>query len=158
MLLENKVAVVTGSSRGIGAATARMLAANGARVAVNYHSSREHGEAVVDKISEEGGRSCLLQADVTDPEQVANLMKQVEAELGPIDILVNNANISFPVVPFIEYAWDDFHRKLTKELQASFFCCCFPRIWWSPRFVAQAVADHGVLGARRRTCIALYRP
>lgn len=122
-MLKSKVAIVTGASRGIGAATAKMLAAHGAKVAVNYSNSRERGEAVVAEIAEVGGRAVLVRADVTDRAQVDAMVKQTEAELGPVDILVNNAAISFPMVPFAQYKWEDFERKLTQELHASFNCC-----------------------------------
>jgi 3-oxoacyl-[acyl-carrier protein] reductase len=122
-MLRNKVAIVTGSSRGIGAATARLLAANGAKVAINYASSKDAGEKVLADIVSSGGRAILVRADVRVREDVEGLVKAAERELGPIDILVNNANMSFPVAPFIEYRWEDFERKLTSEMKASFFTC-----------------------------------
>jgi 3-oxoacyl-[acyl-carrier protein] reductase len=122
-MLKDKVAVVTGSSRGIGAAIARLLGANGAKVAVNYAASREAGERVVADIVARGGRAMLARADVTVRADVDAMVKAVEAELGPIDVLVNNASIGFPIVPFVEYRWEDFERKLTNEMKASFFAC-----------------------------------
>ncbi len=123
MMLQNKVAIVTGSSRGIGAATAKLLAAEGARVTVNYTKAREAGEQVVAEITRAGGRAVLVQADVTRREDVTALVQRTEAELGPVDILVNNAGIGFPVKPFVEYRWEDFEQKLLGEMKASFFCC-----------------------------------
>ncbi len=122
-MLKDKVAVVTGSSRGIGAAIARALARAGAKVVVNYTSSRERGQKVVDEIAASGGKAMLARADVTVRAEVEAMMRAAEAELGPIDILVNNANMSFPVAPFAEYRWEDFERKLTSEMKASFFTC-----------------------------------
>lgn len=122
-MLKDKVAIVTGSSRGIGAATAQLLAAQGAQVAVNYANHQTAGEAVVTDIRARGGHAILVQADVTVRDQVDAMVETVEKELGPVDILVNNANMSFPVQPFVDYAWEDFERKLTRELRASFFCC-----------------------------------
>ena len=122
-MLKDRVAIVTGASRGIGAATAKLLGARGAKVAVNYGKSREHGERVVAAIAAAGGRAILVQADVTERAQVDAMVNQVEAELGPVAILVNNAAISFPMVPFAQYRWEDFERKLTHELRASFNCC-----------------------------------
>jgi 3-oxoacyl-[acyl-carrier protein] reductase len=122
-ILDGKVAIVTGSSRGIGAATAKLLAANGARVAVNYVNACGQGQAVVDEINEEGGGAVLVCADVTDPAQAERLVAEARAAFGPIDILVNNASISFPVKPFVVYAWADFERKLLGELKASFNTC-----------------------------------
>jgi len=123
MLLKDKVAIVTGSSRGIGAATAKLLAANGAKVAVNYSKSRDKGEEVVADIEKAGGKALLVQADVTVQEEVKEMISKVESELGPIDILVNNANMSFPIKPFSQFAWEDFERKILHEMKASFFCC-----------------------------------
>jgi 3-oxoacyl-[acyl-carrier protein] reductase len=60
---------------------------------------------------------------VTVPSDVEAMVRAVEAELGPIDILVNNANMSFPIKPFVDYAWADFERKLTSELKASYYTC-----------------------------------
>jgi len=123
MLLEGKVAIVTGSSRGIGAATAKLLAANGAKVAVNYTRDRDRGQEVVAEIAKAGGRAILVQADVTVPEQVTAMVTKTESDLGRVDILVNNAGIRFPVMPFVDYRWEEFERKLVNEMKASFFCC-----------------------------------
>ena len=123
MIPKNKVAIVTGSSRGIGAATAKLLAKNGAKVAVNYVQNKKEGESVLKDIHGIGGEAILVQADVTVLEQVENMVRMTEKELGPVDILVNNANMSFPVMPFAQYKWEDFERKLLNEMKASFFCC-----------------------------------
>jgi 3-oxoacyl-[acyl-carrier protein] reductase len=122
-MLRNQVAIVTGSSRGIGAATAKLLASHGAKVAVNYAASQERGQQVVAAIAASGGQAMLVRANVTVLEDVQAMVAAVERELGPIDILVNNANMSFPVMPFVEYRWEDFERKVTSEMQASFFTC-----------------------------------
>ncbi|WP_281885165.1 SDR family NAD(P)-dependent oxidoreductase [Paenibacillus sp. YYML68] len=89
--LTNKVALITGASSGIGASVARTLAAAGAKVAINYNSSREKAEEVARSITESGGTAIIVQGDVTSIEQIEALVSQVEAELGTIDILVNNA-------------------------------------------------------------------
>ncbi len=121
MSLRGKTAIVTGSSRGIGAATATLLAAHGAAVTVNCHRNRERGEKVLAGIVEKGGRGILVQADVTDPEQVEAMIDRTVAELGPVDILVNNANMYFPFKAFIEYSWADFEKKLLQEMKAAFY-------------------------------------
>jgi 3-oxoacyl-[acyl-carrier protein] reductase len=120
---KDKVAIVTGSSRGIGAAIAKLLASHGARVAVNYAANKEAGQRVVADIVARGGRAMLARADVTVRAEAEAMVRAVEAELGPVDVLVNNANMSFPIAPFAEYRWEDFERKLTSELRASFFTC-----------------------------------
>jgi|SRR5215831_3087937 len=89
--LTNKVALVTGASSGIGAASARVLADLGANVAVTYLHNQAGAEKVRDEIAAQGRRAVALYADVRDGEQIAALVKCVNAELGPIDILVNNA-------------------------------------------------------------------
>jgi 3-oxoacyl-[acyl-carrier protein] reductase len=123
MLMQDRIALVTGASRGIGAATARLLAAHGAAVAVNYRKSEKAARDVVAAIEGAGGRAVAVQTDVRDQAQVETMVKRVKAELGPIDTLVLNASIQFPVVPFTEYPWEAFQAKLVGELAASFFCC-----------------------------------
>ena len=122
-MLHGKVAVVTGSSRGIGAATAILLAQNGARVTVNYRINREAGERTLADIVKNGGTGILVQADVTELPQVKAMVEKTERDLGPIDMLVNNANMSFPVMPFAEFPWDGFEQKLLHEMKAAFYCC-----------------------------------
>jgi 3-oxoacyl-[acyl-carrier protein] reductase len=87
--LEGRVALVTGGSRGIGAAVSRDLAVAGARVAVNYRTGKDAAEAVASEI---GG--VALSADVSDPEQAQALVERIESELGDLDILVNNAGVT----------------------------------------------------------------
>ena len=123
MILKDKVAVITGSGRGIGASTARLLAASGAKVAVNYTKNKEQGEKALKDIIDSGGQAILVKADVTMRDQVQALIDQTEARFGPIDILVNNANMSFPVMPFVQFPWDGFEQKLLHEMKAAFFCC-----------------------------------
>jgi 3-oxoacyl-[acyl-carrier protein] reductase len=87
--LEGRVALVTGGSRGIGAAVSRDLAVAGARVAVNYRTGKDAAEEVASEI---GG--VALSADVSDPEQAQALVERIESELGDLDILVNNAGVT----------------------------------------------------------------
>lgn len=118
-VLKGKVVVVTGASRGIGAATAIEMASLGASVAVNYNRSEEAAMEVVRRIRETGGTAIAVKADVTVCQEVRTMVGQVEEKLGPIDVLVSNAAIGFPSVPFIEYEWRDFEAKLTGELKAA---------------------------------------
>src|SRR5216684_4168967 len=91
MLLEDRVALVTGGGRGIGAAIARVLAREGAAVAVNYSTSQEKAERVARQITDAGGRAIAVRADVRDPDAVKAMVEQVVAAYGRVDGLVNNA-------------------------------------------------------------------
>jgi 3-oxoacyl-[acyl-carrier protein] reductase len=91
--LEGKVALVTGASKGIGAAIAKELGARGAAVAVNYSGSKAGAEKVVGEIVKAGGKAIALQANLSDPDSIGPLVKTVAEKLGPIDVLVNNAGI-----------------------------------------------------------------
>jgi 3-oxoacyl-[acyl-carrier protein] reductase len=123
MLLEDRVALVTGASRGIGAATARALAGHGAAVGVNYFESEEAAREVVSAIRATGGNAVPIRGDAREPEYLAALADAAEEALGPVDTLVLNAHVSFPIVPFLEYRWEDFEAKLTGELGAAFHAC-----------------------------------
>lgn len=108
-------ALVTGGSRGIGAATSRELAARGYRVAVNYFSNREAADQVVKQIEADGGEAFAVQADVYDPGQAADLLERSAAD-GHLDVLVCNAGARFTPTPLHALTWDDFHAKVTREL------------------------------------------
>jgi 3-oxoacyl-[acyl-carrier protein] reductase len=92
--LKDKVAVVTGASRGIGKAAALALASQGAKVVVNYARSSDAAEEIVKQITEAGGEAIATQADVSQSEQVDNLIKTTLDKFGRIDVLVNNAGIT----------------------------------------------------------------
>ncbi len=110
--LSGKVALVTGASRGIGAAIARELAARGAAVCVNFAGSEAAANAVVAEISAAGGRAVALQCDVSDAEAAGALVDQTIAELGGLDIVVNNAGITRDglLVRMTDERWDDVIR------------------------------------------------
>lgn len=126
--LRGKVALVTGASRGIGAAAALRLAESGVAVLVNYHQNRQAAEAVVRRIEATGGRALGWQADVTRQEEVEQMVRAAERELGPVDVLVNNAYFAFQVGSLHELGWPEFHRAVEHELAAFFFCvrACLP--------------------------------
>lgn len=88
--------LITGASRGIGAATARLFAQRGWNVAVNYNKSAQAAQALVQELTDLGARACALQADVSDPVQAAALVEQVLGQLGGLDVLVCNAGIALP--------------------------------------------------------------
>ena len=117
--LDGKIALVTGSSRGIGQAAAVALAAAGAAVAVNYKSSREQAEETCKRIQSRGGRAVPLQADVSVTDQVVRLIRETEERLGPVAILVNNAGITRPepLEHITEESWDEV---LTVNLKSVF--------------------------------------
>jgi 3-oxoacyl-[acyl-carrier protein] reductase len=91
----NEVAVVTGGARGIGRATARLLAQRGAAVCVNYAAHADAAEALVAEIASAGGQAIAAAADVADSAAVEAMVARTEAELGPVTILVNNAGVSW---------------------------------------------------------------
>jgi NAD(P)-dependent dehydrogenase (short-subunit alcohol dehydrogenase family) len=103
--LKGKVALVTGASRGLGAASARKLAARGARVAINYFGSPHLAQRELERIRQAGGHADIFKADVRDDQQVANLVSQVEKKLGLIDILVINATGPQPLLAIEELTW-----------------------------------------------------
>ena len=120
-MLEGKVALVTGASRGIGAGTALVLARYGADVAVNYLRSRERAEEVCERIRGLGRRAELVQADVTDAQAITRMVAEVEQTLGPIDILVNNAGHN-PLRSILEISEEDWDWVLNLNLKSYFLC------------------------------------
>lgn len=121
-MLDNRIVLITGASRGIGAATARLLAKHGAAVAVNYVNNATAAERVVHDIMSGGERAIAVKADVRVRDEVEDMVKTICEQLGPIDTLVLNANIMFPITPFIDHIWEDFETKITDEMKAAFYC------------------------------------
>ena len=119
--LENRVAVVTGASRGIGRAIALELARHGAAVVINYRSSPEAGEATVKEIQEEGGRAAAFQADVSDFQQAQDLVKFAIDTFGNLDILVNNAGITRDML-IMMMPEDDWDAVIRTNLKSTFNC------------------------------------
>jgi 3-oxoacyl-[acyl-carrier protein] reductase len=119
--LNGHIALVTGGSRGIGAAVAIALAHAGAAVAVNYRERGAQAEAMVAGIKDKGGRAIAVAADVSQATAVAKLIDEVAAALGPIDILVNNAGIAI-VRNIDELTEADFDRTIAVNLKSAFLC------------------------------------
>lgn len=119
--LKGRVALVTGGSRGIGRAIAISLAEAGAAVAVNYLSKTAEAQAVVGAILGQGGRAISVGADVSQAAAVKGMVAGVERELGPVDILINNAGIAINR-PVDELTEDDFDRTMAVNLKSVFLC------------------------------------
>src|SRR5262245_43539349 len=107
--LEGKVAVVTGASKGIGAAIAKALAEDGAAVVVNYASSKQGADRVVAEITGKGGRAIAVGADVAKQADVQRLFAEAKKAFGRVDVLVNNAGI-YEFAPLEEITGAHFHK------------------------------------------------
>jgi NAD(P)-dependent dehydrogenase (short-subunit alcohol dehydrogenase family) len=111
----DRVAVITGASRGIGAATALVLAEQGFRVVVDYRSSAEQADEVVRAVTTAGGEAVAFQADVTAPDDVAALVDEAERRWGRVDVLVHSALIPFDVTSFADLSWEQLGGKRTES-------------------------------------------
>ncbi len=116
---QTRVALVTGASRGIGAALARRLAADGFAVAVNYASNAAEANAVVASIEQAGGCALAVRADVASTDDVKRMFDTIEAKLGRVDVLVNNAGI-LPYVTIAETSDEVFARTFAINVQGTF--------------------------------------
>lgn len=121
MLLDGKTALVTGASRGIGRAVALRLAAEGARVAINYAGNVKAAEEVKAAIEAAGGTAILCQADIADSAAVEAMIADVVKEFGAIDILVNNAGITRDAL-LMRMKDEDFEKVLDTNLKGVFYC------------------------------------
>src|SRR4029077_4675021 len=108
--LAGKVAIVTGASKGIGAAAAKALAAEGAAVAVNYSSGKEGAERIASQITREGGKAIAIQGDASKAADVKRMFEETKKALGSVDVLVNNAGV-FQFDPFEAITEKEFHRE-----------------------------------------------
>jgi glucose 1-dehydrogenase len=119
--LDQKVALVTGSDSGIGRAIALAMAAEGATVVVNYAHNQEKGQEVYNQITQNGGKSLLLQADVSQYQQAVGLVQQTVEHFNHIDILVNNAGMEIHS-PFLDVTEEQFDHVVGIDLKGAFFC------------------------------------
>lgn len=122
-MLEGKVALVTGASRGIGAACAKRLAKSGAAVVVNFYQRADLAQEVVASITSKGGQALAFQADVTEKAQVDAMVGKAIGQWGKIDILINNAAHVFTRKPFLETAWEDYQYQINGSLKGVVNCC-----------------------------------
>jgi 3-oxoacyl-[acyl-carrier protein] reductase len=120
--LTGNVALITGGSSGIGAATAAMLAELGAHVCISYHRNEAGAEEVRQDISRAGGEAIAVRADVRHPEEINSLVKRAAAELGPIDILVSNAGSLIERQPLIEATQERWNEVLNLNLTSALLC------------------------------------
>ena len=121
MKLRNKVALITGASQGIGRGVAEIFAEEGADVAINHLGSCEKACAVATWVESRGRRALVVEADVSQREQVEAMFDQVEKELGPVDVLVNNAGIE-TIVPFLDLTDEQWSDVVNVNLRGEWLC------------------------------------
>jgi 3-oxoacyl-[acyl-carrier protein] reductase len=145
---KNRIAIVTGASRGIGAAIARRLASDGLTVIVNYAGSAEAAAKLVDEIEKAGGRAISFQADVSDPQAVRRMFDSAETAYGGVDVLVNNAGIMklAPVAQFDDAAFD---QTVAINLKGTFN---------GLREAAKRLRDGGRIVNFSTSVVGLYQP
>jgi glucose 1-dehydrogenase len=120
--LSGRTALVTGASKGIGAATATRLAEEGAAVVVNYAGSAEEADQIVAEIGDRGGQAVAIQADVSREDDIRTLFERAGEELGRVDVLVNNAGVE-KACPLHEMSLEDWQRVIDVNLTGAFLCC-----------------------------------
>jgi 3-oxoacyl-[acyl-carrier protein] reductase len=128
MLLQNKIALITGSSRGIGASMAKSFAAQGAYVVVNYLNREDLADQVVKEIERQGGQAVAIQGDVRNWESVDAMITQIMVMAGAVDIVVNNALSPYTFNPKVrktawEQEWSDFQQQFEGSVQGAFHVC-----------------------------------
>jgi len=134
--LDGKVAIVTGASKGIGTAIAKHLAAEGAAVVVNYSSSKEGADRVVDEITKQGGKAVAVRANMAKKAEVERLFSEAKKAFGRLDILVNNAGV-YEFLPLENVTGGTFPQTLRRECS---------------RFAFSNPRSNEVLRSRRRKC------
>lgn len=121
--LEGKIVLVTGASRGIGETIAKLFSVYGSRVVVNYGRSKDHAQRVAGEIEAAGGHAMVVSADVSDPAQVTEMVRQVAERWGAIDVLVNNAANDAAPTEFSKVSWDDVENSIEVIVKGAFNCC-----------------------------------
>jgi 3-oxoacyl-[acyl-carrier protein] reductase len=120
--LKDKVALVTGASSGIGAATASVLADLGARVAIGYFHNQKGAEQTRDRINSAGGKAIAIQADVRQSAEIPSLVRRVVDQFGPVDILVNNAGSLVERLPLLKITEESWDNILDLNLKSALLC------------------------------------
>jgi len=156
MRFAGKAVLVTGSGRGIGQAIALGFAREGAAVAVNA-AHLATAEETAAQIRSAGGRAVAIEADVADEGQVNALVQQTVRDLGPIDILINNAGISQPIMPLLEQSTADWDRVVAINLRGTYLCSKAAARWMIDRRAGKIVniaSIAGLTGQPMRTAYA----
>ena len=118
---KEKIALVTGASKGIGKAITLKLASMGIKVAINYNSSKDEAKETADKIISNGGSAIILKADVSNYDEVQEIIKEVDSTWGPIDILVNNAGIISDNL-LVRMSIEEWTKVINTNLNGTFYC------------------------------------
>ena len=120
--LRDRVVVITGAGRGIGATAAKLFAAHGAKVVINYRSAQVDAEAVASDIKAHGGEAIAIRADVSRPDEVRAMIDNVVARHGTVHVLVNGAAANFRPIPFLETTWSNVQEDLEVIVKGAFLC------------------------------------
>lgn len=121
--MNSKVAIVTGASRGIGAATAKLLTREGFRVVVNYCERRDAAQAVVEELATLGGDALAVQADIAIEDEVVRMFDTIDEQCGRVDVLVNNAGILHQQSRVQNLTVERLHQVMTVNVIGAFLCC-----------------------------------
>jgi len=121
--LKDRVVLVTGSSRGLGETIAKLFSIHGSRIVVNYGRNEKHARRVADEIEAAGGKALVIGADVSDANQVSDMITQIVDRWGRIDVLVNNAAGDAAPTEFAKVSWDDVQASIDIVVKGAFNCC-----------------------------------
>jgi 3-oxoacyl-[acyl-carrier protein] reductase len=154
-IFQGKTALVTGASRGIGKACALLLAQAGADVAVNYRQNEAAADETVDEIQAMGVKSVAIQADVSLPEGVENLVRRTVEQLGPVDLLVNNAGI-FDRISHEETDWEQWRQTMASNLDSAFLVTWAVKESMIQREYGRIVNISSIAGIRPRPMSIAY--
>ena len=121
--LKNKVVLITGASRGIGATTAKLFSLHGAKVIINYCYSEKEAQKIVDEIKMDRGEAVAIKADVSQAEEVKEMVRSALEKYEQIDILVNNAARDFLPQDFLQLRWEEIQKDIEVNIKGAFNCC-----------------------------------